>query len=309
MWFKYKKRIFVIALAVVFLVVLFLVKNKTSIKNVFTSSVQEESDGLVFDTEPLSNLISKDTDKDGIVDWEENLWGTNPQKKDTNDDGVGDAQEIAKLKTEQGLNNIEGESSLTDEKNLTKTEQFSRELIATVATLSQNGGVDQETIDKIGLSLAEQVKNTPVEKVYKLSDLKITKDESVLAVQNYQNTMNSIYAKSTSTRTVMDVLQDFLGDGENTNASVLEELDPINTQIKNVIDSLVKMNTPASLASLHLDMINGLQKLSENIKNVKLFETDTIVALSAVSQYEENTELLDITITKLLDTINQKLNN
>ncbi len=298
-----------IAFAVVFLSVLFFVKNKTSIKNIITESLQEGGDGLVYDTEPLANLISKDADGDGIVDWEENLWGTNPNKKDTNDDGIEDGKEIARLKAEQNLS-AKGESSLVwDEANLTKTDKFSRELIATVATLSQNGGVDQETIDKIGISLAEQVKNMPVEKVYKLSDLKIIKDESVRAVQSYKNIMSSTINKHQTKRTAIDILEEFLADQNNIDPTILLELDPIILQTQNVIGGLIEINTPQSLSVLHLNFINSIQQILENIINIKLYDSDAIMALSGISQYEKNIEMLDMATKNLGNAMIQKLNN
>lgn len=278
-----------IAFAVVFLLVLFLVKTKTSIKNIITSGIEQESDGLVYSAEPLENLISKDSDKDGVLDWEEGLWGTDPNKKDTDANGTEDGEEIEKLKTEQKENQQDDLSLTIDDENLTKTDQFSRELIATIATLSQNGGVDQETIDKIGLSLAEQVKNTPVEKVYELSDLKIIKDESVLAVQNYKNTFNKINNKYPTDNTVMKILSKFIIDEEyNVDLDVLEEFTPIIENTQKTIDDFIMMSVPNNLAILHLSLINALQTLLENVISIKLYDEDPILSLSAISQYEEN---------------------
>jgi hypothetical protein len=76
-----------------------------------------------------------------------------------------------------------------------------------------------------------------------------------------------------------------------------------------MIDGMVKMSVPQSLAPLHLDVINALQRLVENISDIKLYSTDVVVALSAISQYDQNTASLDTATQKLSDTINQKLNS
>ena len=84
----------------VFVLVVFVLKNKDSLGLAGKENGTEEM-GLIYGNEILENLITRDTDLDGVLDWEEGLWGTDPTKKDTNDDGVFDGVEIAKLKTAQ----------------------------------------------------------------------------------------------------------------------------------------------------------------------------------------------------------------
>src|SRR3989344_1932573 len=160
-----------------FLVALFFIKNKTVFKN------QANQEGLAYGNETLESFVNKDTDGDGILDWEENLWGTDPLKKDTNDDGTGDDVEVAKMKAAQGMSvngkiNLDVESSET----LTETDKFSRELFSTIATLSQAGEINQETVEKLSNSLVEQIKAPSVQKVFLMSDLKIIQDNSLQAI-------------------------------------------------------------------------------------------------------------------------------
>ena len=46
-------------------------------------------------------MINKDTDGDGILDWQENLYGLDPTKKETTP-GTPDSTAISKLKALQG---------------------------------------------------------------------------------------------------------------------------------------------------------------------------------------------------------------
>ncbi|MFH1366042.1 MAG: hypothetical protein ABIG99_01490, partial [Patescibacteria group bacterium] len=79
---KYK-RVFLIILAVVFLVVLFLVKNTTFFKKTEVRQEINPKNGLISSNATIEDLINRDTDKDGVPDWQEGLWGTDPTKKET----------------------------------------------------------------------------------------------------------------------------------------------------------------------------------------------------------------------------------
>jgi hypothetical protein len=293
-----------IILAILFVVVLFLLKNDLIFKN--DGKEMQTQEGLVYGTETLEDLINKDIDNDGVLDWEESLLGTDPNRKDTDDNGIPDNIEIARLKAEQGLT-LENEQT-EGEEELTQTDRFSRELFSTISTLSQNGPIDQATADELGSTLAEQIKNPPVQKVFLTSDLKIIKDSSTQAIKTYDAALISIYAKHPTGRTVIDVLQDFVIDEENVNVTALEDLDPIITQINGIMDEMLKMNVPQSLSVLHLDVINGLERLVENIANIKLFEIDVVVSLGAISQYETNTDLLEQAVKKLTTAIQTTVN-
>jgi hypothetical protein len=283
---------------VVFLVVLFLLKTGWLAKNKTTGS-----SGLTYSNITIKDLANKSTTGDGIPDWEKILWGLDPTKKE-NVLGVPDSVTIEKLKAAQGTGNQTNQA----DSSLTKTEQFSRDLFATVAAASQDGQpLDQATIDKISSSLADQIQNSSPRKVFAFSDLKIIKDDSVKAVQKYSDLLNSIFSKTPIKYTVIDVLQKFTADGNNPDVSVLPQLDPIIKQTNGFISGMTKMEVPQSLASLHLNVINGLEKMVENLNDIKLYDTDAIVALGAISQYETNATALESATQNLAIAIQQKL--
>jgi len=294
-----------IVLAVLFLVALFFIKNKTTF---FNGGKEVVSNGLNTGTATLAEIINKDTDGDGILDWEEGLWGTDPTKKETTP-GISDSDAIEKLKAENRANikNADGNESIAE--NLTKTDQFSRELFSTMVSLNQNGVVDQATIDKLGVSLAEKIQNPEIRKVFAISDIKTINDDSIQAFTNYDSTLNKIFEKYPTNYSVLDVLEEFMIDEDTVDVDVLTKLDQIIGQTEKIINELVKMNTPQSLSVLHLNFINSLERLLENTSDIKLFDTDAILALSGISKYEENANKLEIDFNNLINTVSQKLNN
>ncbi|MFA5792010.1 MAG: hypothetical protein WC884_03165 [Candidatus Paceibacterota bacterium] len=295
-----------------FLVLLFFIKNKSIFENSFDFTQNKEA-GLIYDNTTVANLVNKDTDLDGVLDWEEGLWGTDPMKAETTE-GIPDSLAIERLKVQQIAENGGQNSSLSGNgnegtENLTETDKFSREFFSTVATLNQNGTMDQETMDKLGVSLAEKIQNSVPRKVFTILDIKIIKDDSVKAVKNYNDSFDSIFKKYPAKESAVNVLQKFAPDEDTVDSSVLSELDPIIKQTQNIINELTKINVPESLALSHLDFINGMERLAENLSDIQFYDTDVIVALSAIGQYEKNVTLLESATENLGNMIQQKLNN
>lgn len=266
-------------------------------------------DGLSYDTVAIGDLVNKDTDGDGILDWEEPLWGLDPTTKETTP-GVPDSSVIKKLKAEQGYDvSITGGDSQDYTENLTETDKFSREFFSTIVALNQNGVMDQTTADQISTSLAKKMESSYPRKIFTISDIKIIQDDSAGAVKKYNETLDSIFEKYPVKGVVTNILQKFVIDENNIDPSALEELDPIIKQTQNIIDSVTKTNVPQSLSLLHLDFLNGMERVLENISDIGLYDSDAIVSFIGIKKYEENTTLLESSVIKLKNAIEQKLNN
>lgn len=295
-----------VVVAIVFVVTLFFIKNKTRFQNEENILNQR---GLNVGTETLENLVNKDTDGDGILDWEEGLWGTDPTKKETTP-GIQDSVAIEKLKAENRKNAKIDDISAENIENLTQTDKFSRELFSTIVTLNQNGTVDQATIDKLATTLAEKVQNPEIRKIYLISDLKIINDESVQAIQEYLNAFENIHKKYPDiSYTVLDVLQEFMVDEENVDVTALTKLDPIIEQNNKIIGALIKTNVPQFISTFHLDIINSLERLGENASDIRLFDTDPILSMGGITQYEKNLTQLQTSLSNFGNAIAQKFNN
>ena len=293
-----------------FLLVLFSIKTGFTFKNPFSSGENKQVNGLVYNNTTIGDLVNKSTTGDGIPDWEKTLFGLDPTKKE-NVPGVPDSVTIEKLiaqnQAEQG-GGVSATPNSQSDKNLTKTDQFSRDLFATVAAADQNGQpMDQTTIDQISNSLADQIQNSAPRKVWTLFDINIIKDDSVKAVQKYSDALNSLFQKNPVKYTVIDVLQKFIASGDTPDASALAQLDPIIKATNNIMSGMLKMETPQSLATLHLSVINNFEKISENLNDIKLYDTDSVVALSGMSGYDQNATALISSITTLTNTISQRL--
>lgn len=283
----------------------FIFKKTSIFKNTEIFQRINTGNGLTYGDMTIEDLVNKDTDGDGIPDWQEGLYGLDPNKKETTP-GTPDSSALSKLRIAQGneAGATYGENGV---ENLTQTEKFSRELFATVAALNQNGQVDQATIDALSNSMATKIENPIQRKVYTMSDIKIVNSDTKQTIQKYSDALNNIYKKHQVKKGALTILQEFIED--ETNLDKLLELDPVINQTNQTIIESLKIPVPQSLALLHLDLINNFEKMMENISDIKLFNNDPIVAIGAIIQFGNNTDTLTSSAKNLTNAIKQKLNN
>lgn len=310
-----KKRILLVFGAILILSIAFSLNTKQSFKN-----KNDQNIGLTYKNKTLLETVNLDTDLDGIVDWEEGLWGTDPLKVDTDDNGESDFVEINKLKTNNN-NQLAVKNLDIKEGALTKTDELSREVFSTVAALNQAGSLDHTTATQLGESLAEQIQNPTTNKVFLLSDIKITTTNSTESYKAYFENFENILSKQKTLYkegyekvvyiiniTLMPVLQKYISS-PNEDDSMFSQLDNIVTETKNIVKEMQSLTVPANLSLIHLDILNGFQKVSENIESMKLAVKDPVVAMGGANKYEENGTILENSLNKLKVIIDSLINN
>ncbi len=275
-----------VASAVVFLVFLFLLKNTEIFKK--TDNLNQGGEGLTYSQITIGELLGKDLDEDGVLDWQEPFYGLDPNKKETVE-GVPDLTTMNKLKAEQSFA-LDLSTEIEGEENLTETEKFSRELFSFIASLNQEGNLDQATIEEIGIALAEKIENSPVKTVFLFSDIRIAKDNTLQAVKDYVIALAKIINENElPDYSPAEVLEKFVIDeNNNVDSTVLTQFTPITDALYKRIEEMLKMEVPQSLALKHLDLMNGMEGVAENLDNIKLYESDPILALAAISQLEKS---------------------
>lgn len=307
-FFAKNKKIILISLGVVVIALLFFIKTSSNYKN-----SPEKQAGLVYADETVGELVNKDTDGDGVPDWEESLYGTDPTKPDTDGDGIGDAQEIEQIQVSKGVNTDSGTAA---PENLTETEKFSRQLFSTVTALNQTGGLDQNTVDQLSTSLANEVNNPSVQNAYSTSNIKTSGDTGTDAARGYDGVLegtlkkySGLYDGSTViplAQTFGNALQSYLGSG---NDSAMSKLDQPAKDLRAMTVALGKMIVPSEFADAHVALMNQLEWMAENLSNTKEVGTDPVTAYGAISNFSQNIQNLQGAIDKLHNAINQKIKN
>ena len=266
-----KLSIFFLSLAVVAVLVIVLAPSG---KN--SARVLRNKNEVAISDDELRVLIEKDSDEDGLYDWEESLWGTDPYVKDSNGDGVTDFYEIS------------GERAATlgytdtSVEELSATEKFSREFFATIAALNEAGELNEESLARLADNFALNIDASPMGDIYGGDQIRTAEDAEETFSEYYEN-MRGVISASVGT----------LGDEIIAFATLLETSDPIykdilRTQEKVYLafsEDLMNVTVPVSLAENHIAFANNMGKVGGSLIAMAGTVEDPLTGLIGFQQY------------------------
>ncbi len=213
-----------------------------------------------------------DTDADGLFDWEETLWQTDPKNADTDKDGTKDGQEVALSRdpNKAGPNDVWTPNNYL-EQYVIETKIDPNSLTSRVA---QNLliAVGQNDNPNIAAELLAQIQaEIKTTQVFKKENLITFDDANKEKVQEYANAFIAIYQKEIS-------------EGE---------LIPENNQkayadvYKKMALSLSTIPVPNSLAGVHTNYINNLNNMSVFTTIIVQAESDPIKMVAVIPEFEK----------------------
>ncbi len=279
----------VIITGVVILAVAMLVSRRQTFEN-------KNDESLFLVEGAIENFYNTDTDKDGVYDWEEGLWGTDPFNKDTDSDGVTDGEEIGSNKEEiREKNNLGGE--VTASEDLNQTEIFARQLFSAASLAGQQGGLSQESMEAFSKSFGGAISDSKIKDPFTLSDLKLTAVSPV----DYKTSLGEAFDPYLQAGiNPLNVIYRF----SNGDTAVSGDIDQLSEIYNGISNSLLAIPTPHNAAGIQLSLINTTAKLSLAFINMKHIEDDPILAVVGFYQYQEYSVELENTLEKLKSYFN-----
>ena len=146
---------------------------------------KKDTGTLNIENQTIAEITQSDLDGDGISDWEEALWGTDKNKKETF--GMPDTTYVANKKKEL---NIEQNVNVT---KLTETEKFAREFFSSFTAMNASGQVDKDTISSFSSALGQKIVNPALVDRYSETDMRINTDNEALTKLKYYTDVKSLF--------------------------------------------------------------------------------------------------------------------
>jgi len=242
-----------------------------------------------------SEIIEKDSDNDGLLDWEEELWGTDPFVVDSDGDGILDGEFVAARKKDKSTVEI-----LADE-NLNFSARFSRDFFGAYLEFKADEVLTEaEQGQLIKIMLDGTQPNLP----------------AITSVAEITTTPTSIEAQEIYLRDTLQAIQNATPKGVLESEIVLLEKAFEGNQIyllDNVMQiaggygtlsvTLSGMAAPKSFAQQHAALITATERLAVIIAAFGNADEDPLYALAALPAYEEETLRLARTLSNLIDAV------
>lgn len=277
---------------------------------VYTTSETQSASQNLAPVQILTQSVSDlDTDGDGLKDWEEVLWGSNPRVADSDGDGMNDGDEVKAGRNPaiSGRDDLAvapiGTQPATNVEDELYTDRFSKEIFARYAAYKKsNGGVDAQEEREL---IAEMLKGVEtLEKtatVYDISDLIVVPDtdENYRKYRNIFISVTSQYQENITNNELL-ILEKSL---RNNDQSRLAEIDDIVSRYGLLIQEMRALPIPQGLAEDHINLINSYSRLQALISSFKEVFSDPIIVMSNLTQYyQESTVFAQIAQTILVKT-------
>lgn len=259
------------------------------------AQTEQKNSQPTIDQQKLAEL-NKDSDGDGLKDWEEAIYGTDPHNPDTDGDGTPDGEEIKQgrdpLKkgpndkiqkpADLSASSASGDSQLSGlEQNLTQS--FTQGLIQnyipgllaqgkTVDGLSSNADIENYIAD---LKNQDLLANAP-----KITgdDITILQQNDPAAIKDYFNKLYVAYAQTIGKPKKDDIT--ILNEALNNNDfSLLAQLDEVIQAFGDGIGAAEKIPVPSDYAPFLLRELNYFSKIKRAVEIFRHSDIDPIASL------------------------------
>lgn len=257
-----------------------LVGNKTQ----FTKEKGNGDGSLIV----VRDLVEKDTDSDGVPDWKESLWSTNPNTPNTFPN-ISDYEYVKEKELLLANTQMSG-SYTTGGDPTTTTDAFARDVVTLVSALNASGQLTQENQQAIVTQIQNYIQNHPGSKEYQISDIKVV-PSSTATEKSYGTQTTAIITKNKITENDAIALANY---GKNIELGDFSTYVAISKKYQNIVDEFLKIATPTGAITAHLDLINAAQGLSDAYEGLSLYETDSLLSLVAYSQLEEKLAIFSL---------------
>lgn len=255
------------------------------------------------ETALLQAIATKDSDGDGLPNWEEALYGTDSNFTDTFNLGMTDGEAVArglivpkaiadiKVATSTKATNSDvnyAADGLTPPTENTLTDAFAKNFLTLYLAAKQaNGGADLSDTDTQNIenqalaSLSTSVTAAPDFK--SVHDLKVS-GSGVDALKAFAVDVEAIFKKNASNATTSELiyLQYVV---TNNDATALTHLTSIAKAYRDSAAGLAALPVPTELVADDLALVNAMMRMSGVINDFARVNTDPLATMLALEQY------------------------
>lgn len=269
-----------------------------------TLKVNNDLEGVAAQT------VAIDSDGDGLKDWEEALFGTDPLNPDTDGDGTNDNDEIKQNRDPliAGPDDYVNDGTLSSNGNIastnedrTVTEDLAIELFTGYLELKKNKNLNKINSEQLITDVINRTVKDVNVKIYNIKDIVIIKNPEKETISKYDAELKDILKPDPTAESDIIVLKRIL---ETKNTDDLIIFDSSIKRYEGIVARMLLLTVPQPVSTEHIDAINALIKIIEDVKSMKSVFTDPLGTLIGVKEYDINERIF----VENLITIGEYLN-
>lgn len=242
----------------------------------------------------VKEIAQTDSNNNGIPDWEEYLWGLDP-----NGNGVKNKEIILEKKGALSQNN--GVSPADDSKPITNNEALSREFFAAIISLQQTGSLDEQSMKSISDAIGENIKTEEIKDVYTIDQL-TTENDSLEAKNTYHEELVSL-VKKYSNSDIGNELTFIVQGLNNKDTQALYAAKTVADAYQSFSKDLIKIKVPKSLAYAQLNAANDYFKTGQTIISLTTMLNDPIIGMKGILSYKKYSDALATDLDKVSELL------
>lgn len=245
----------------------------------------------------VNELLTRDTDRDGLMDWEEELWQTDSTKSDTDSDGAPDGEEI-RLKRNPivpGPNDPLDEEAIREKVNeplpleeQTRTAEFSRSFFNNYLNARREfgGKLPPNALEFLISDSLTDLPNEPERSSFTEQDLTVSLGGAE-DLRRYGNELAEAIATSSPA--------DLEDAGEIIARAIAKEseeelvlLAPHLAAYERFIASLLALPVPKEALRTHLELVNTVEGARRGLAGIKALFSDPLSAFPSLILFQES---------------------
>lgn len=285
-----KKFIAIILIIVVFIALFFTVKGVISL---FSNKRASKGQQTNLSIETPASISQKDSNKNGIADYEEYLWGLDPNKNGPENKEFISSKRKALIES--------GDIVPDDSRTITDNELLSQQFFATIVSLQQTGELNEESMNSVSEAVGKNIEATPIPDIYTSNMLTIQNDSNT-ANTAYHNALSELVIKYTDANIGSELTFIVQGMG-NKDPQALYAAATVGQAYQSFGRDLIKIPVPKSLSSTHLSTANNYEKTGQTINDLAKILSDPIIGMKAILSYKNYSDALAVDLEKISEIL------
>ncbi len=243
----------------------------------------------------LKALASKDSDGDGLLDWEESLYGTDPQNQHSIDATLTDAEAVAQGKVSIAAPKaatstpeaVAGEDvPVPDPASGSFTEHFAdflfTEYASRIAGTNPSDAEKKRVITDIVSAFSENTDKFFVSR-YTFNSLTVSTDADLTT---YVGAVESLFTQKGTGLDTSDPTTLISAAIENDDAAAKEKLIVFARFYASLANALAKTTVPSSVADAHLALVQSFDRFSIALAAIGHVDADPLISLAVLPLFD-----------------------